>query len=77
MRIGIFGDMLLGDQPLLCGFGICSRCSLRYQRVFEGLSDLAGRYEFLIGNFEGVLVDKIGRVGPDRIGDVFVVSENV
>lgn len=65
MKIGIAGDILLGDQPLMSGFGVYSQRGGDYGTVFASFARFAEPYDRIIGNFEGVLVDRIGGAGPN------------
>lgn len=66
MKIGIVGDLMLGDQPAKTGFGIYSKFKGNYQKIFERISPWMQSFDFVIGNFEGVLVEKISTVSPDK-----------
>ena len=50
-RIGLIGDIMLGDQPLRTGYGIHSELHGDYTAVFSEFDEYATRFDFVIGNF--------------------------
>ena len=66
MSIGIVGDIMLGDQPVKAGFGIYSKFKGNYDNIFAKISPWLKKFDFIIGNFEGVLVENVGPVSPRR-----------
>lgn len=56
---------MLGDQPVKTGFGLFSKFKGNYDELFCQISPLMRSFDFIIGNFEGVLVKDIGEISPD------------
>jgi len=65
MKIGIIGDIMLGDQPAKTGFGLFSKFKGNYDDLFTQISPWMQSFNCIIGNFEGVLVEDIGEISPD------------
>jgi poly-gamma-glutamate synthesis protein (capsule biosynthesis protein) len=63
-RIGIVGDVIPADTPLMSGQGVYSACGGDFSAIFSRLHEYSEQFDFMIGNFEAVLVEKIDRVSP-------------
>jgi len=59
MKLGFTGDLMLCDQPLLCGMGVFSKYKTDFSPIFKNFSQwIAERnIDYLIGNFESVLMN--------------------
>ena len=66
MRFGVVADIIGADTPLMCGQGVYSVCRGDFSRIFHGLKSFAASHDFMIGNFEAVLVDRIDKVTPAK-----------
>lgn len=64
LRIGISGDIMPHDSPIMSGQGVYSTSNGNYSPLFSSLQNYSNNFDFLVGNFEGVLVDKIEKVSP-------------
>ncbi|HBO44792.1 MAG TPA: hypothetical protein DD670_12855 [Planctomycetaceae bacterium] len=66
-KLAFVGDLILGDQPLLCGMGVYSKHKDTYREVFEGFAQwlIGQQCHLAVANFEAVLFPKIKRIGPD------------
>lgn len=64
LKIGIVSDIIPADSPLMSGQGPCSTCKGDFNAIFKYFYAYAKKNDFLIGNFEAVLVDKIGKISP-------------
>ncbi len=60
----VCGDIIAADSPLMCGQGVFSKSHGDFSLIFKNLVEYAKDKEFLIGNFEAVLVPKIVRMTP-------------
>lgn len=63
-KIGIVGDVIPADTPLMSGQGVYSMCDGEYSAIFSQLHKYSEQFDFMVGNFEAVLVEKIDRVSP-------------
>lgn len=64
LQIGIAGDIIPADSPLMSGQGVYSACKGDFKDVFADFAEYAAEFDFMVGNFEAVLVDRIERVSP-------------
>lgn len=64
ISIGIVGDIMPTDSPLMSGQGVYSACNGDFKSLFTSLQIYSNNFDFLIGNFEAVLVEKIEKVSP-------------
>jgi hypothetical protein len=64
LKIGIVGDIMAADSPLMAGRGVYSACRGEFGPVFASLAEHAKGCDFFVGNFEGILVDKISGRSP-------------
>lgn len=64
IRIGVVGDIIAGDSPLMLGQGVYSSSRGNYNHLFSFVREFSESYDFLVGNFEAVLVEKIDRAFP-------------
>ena len=64
IKVGITGDIIPADSPLLSGQGPFSACKGDFSHIFSSFQKYAEDFDYLIGNFEAVLVDKIDKVSP-------------
>lgn len=62
--IAVLGDIIPADSPLMCGQGVLSKSGGDWGAVFAGLREYAADKDFLIGNFEAVLVPEVKRITP-------------
>ena len=61
----IIGDLMLGDQPLCCGFGVRSACRGDYGILLGDFAEYVKPFSFVIGNLESVVFDEVPDGGPD------------
>lgn len=64
LNIAIVGDIIPADSPLMSGQGVFSACNGDFRPIFSALKQFAADRDFLVANFEAVLVDKIVAVSP-------------
>lgn len=64
LQFAITGDIIPADSPLMSGQGVFSSCQGDFDEIFAEVKEYAQSFDFLIGNFEAVLVEKIARVTP-------------
>jgi hypothetical protein len=64
LQIGIVGDIIPADSPLMSGQGIYSVCQGNFEPLFSDFQNYAKKFNFMVGNFEAVLVKKIDKVSP-------------
>jgi poly-gamma-glutamate synthesis protein (capsule biosynthesis protein) len=56
MKLAALGDLFLGDQLAYVGCGVRSFCDLNgYDHLFEGISPILKRHDFVVANLESVL----------------------
>jgi len=64
LKIGVVGDVIPADSPLMSGQGTYSASKGDFDSLFSAVRSEFSKYDFLIGNFEAVLVEKIDKVSP-------------
>lgn len=64
IRIGVVADIIAADTPLMIGQGVYSVTRGNFEKVFSSFETYARGVDFVIGNFEAVLVPTIDRVSP-------------
>lgn len=63
-KIGVVGDLILAESPLLCGLGPCAATHGKLDVLFREFKETSKDYDFLIGNFETVLIENCPRFTP-------------
>lgn len=64
LRIGVVGDIIPADSPLMSGQGVYSSCGGDYTRLFSSFMAYSAKLDFVVGNFEAVLVEEIRQLSP-------------
>jgi|GEM_PF-4725162 len=64
INVGIVGDIMAADSPPMTGQGVYSSCRGEFAPLFAPLAEYAQPFDFFIGNFEGVLAEKISGRSP-------------
>ena len=64
IKFGVTGDIIPSDSPLMCGQGVLSKSHEKWDDIFLELRNKVKDFDFLVANFESVLVPAIPRISP-------------